>query len=121
LFLFSEGLAEEEATDQPEDPESDNWLVWVRSDRRRKREARHKRDVRDFSDARDISDARDARDARYVSDDGDADGVCPDAGVFDLAACKFGAPLVLSWSVFSYFLWCQFYERQRCQFLQRHG
>ena len=55
--------------------DSDDWLIWSTSEKRRKRRS---------NDDDDDDVANDA-------------AKCPDVGVFDLGACKFGAPLYLSW------------------------
>jgi len=58
--------------DKDDEDEPDDWLIWPTSEKRRKR------NVVDVTDAGN-------------------DDKCPDVGVFDLGACKFGAPLFLSW------------------------
>jgi len=63
---------EEVEVDKDDEDEPDDWLIWPTSEKRRKR------NVVDVTDAGN-------------------DDKCPDVGVFDLGACKFGAPLFLSW------------------------
>ena len=55
--------------DDDDDDDNDDWLIWSTSEKRRKRSL----------------------------DDADVDATCPANGVFDLGACKFGTPLVMSW------------------------
>ena len=57
--------------DDDDDDDNDDWLIWSTSEKRRKRSL----------------------------DDADVDATCPANGVFDLGACKFGTPLVMSWWV----------------------
>ena len=62
---------QQEADDHDHDDANDDWLVWTTSEKRRKRSV-------------------------GVGDD-DVDTKCPGNGVFDLGACKFGTPLLMSW------------------------
>ena len=77
--LNSEGPDDDDATEEQleadvhgdDDDDNDDWLIWSTSEKRRKRSL----------------------------DDADVDATCPANGVFDLGACKFGTPLVMSWWV----------------------